>query len=228
MTTRNPRLLAIAGSDSSGGAGIQADIKTASALGVYAMTAITAVTAQDTTGIGAIQLISPAIVREQIARCLSDIGADAIKIGMLGSAEIARAVAAAGRARQGHPARGRSGDGRRHWSDVADRATVEVLKSDLFPRSRLITPNLPEAEALCGFAVATPDAVVHAGEMLLSLGPQAVLIKGRHGGGDTLTDTLFTPDDPRAASPRHASTRATPMAPAARCRPPSPAALRKA
>ncbi len=197
MTTRNPRLLAIAGSDSSGGAGIQADIKTASALGVYAMTAITAVTAQDTTGIGAIQLISPAIVREQIARCLSDIGADAIKIGMLGSAEIARAVAAALAA---------------HARDIplvvdpvmvagtgamlADRATVEVLKSDLFPRSRLITPNLPEAEALCGFAVATPDAVVHAGEMLLSLGPQAVLIKGGHGGGDTLTDTLFTPDDP--------------------------------
>src|ERR1700684_670215 len=89
------RLLAIAGSDSSGGAGIQADIKTASALGVYVMTAITAVTAQDNTDIGATLLAPPALGREQIAPCLSDIGADAIKIGMLGSADIARAVAAA-------------------------------------------------------------------------------------------------------------------------------------
>src|SRR4029077_3648880 len=86
------RLLAIAGSDSSGGAGIQGDIQTATALGAYAMTAITAVTAQDTTGIGAIHLIPAAIVREQIVRALSDIGADAIKIGMLGSAEIAQGV----------------------------------------------------------------------------------------------------------------------------------------
>ena len=86
------RLLAIAGSDSGGGAGIQADIKTATALGAYAMTAITAVTAQDTTGIGAIHLIPAAIVREQIVRCLTDIGADAIKIGMLANAEIIEAV----------------------------------------------------------------------------------------------------------------------------------------
>src|ERR1700743_2961638 len=92
---RMKRLLIIAGSDSGGGAGIQADIKTASAFGVYAMTAITAVTAQDTTGVGAIHLIPPEVVREQISLCLTDIGADVIKIGMLGSAEIAEAVAAA-------------------------------------------------------------------------------------------------------------------------------------
>ena len=209
--TKPPRLLAIAGSDSSGGAGIQADIKTASALGVYAMTAITAVTAQDTTGIGAIQLVSPAVVHEQIARCLSDIGADAIKIGMLGSAEIARAVAAALRRFAGDiplvvdPVMGAS-----TGAMLADIATVEALKSELFPRSRLITPNLPEAQALCGFSVATLDDVTHAGEMLLSLGPGAVLIKGGHGGGDTLTDMLFTADDPpRAFTARRIETRHT-------------------
>src|SRR5580698_9736756 len=87
------RLLAIAGSDSSGGAGIQADIKTACAFGVYAMTAITAVTAQDTTGVHAIHPVPAKIVREQIACCLSDIGADAIKIGMLGSWDVADMVA---------------------------------------------------------------------------------------------------------------------------------------
>src|ERR1700678_407586 len=90
--TKIPRLLAIAGSDSSGGAGIQADIKTAMALGAYAMTAITAVTAQDTTGVHAVQLMSPDLVIAQIRACLDDIGADAVRIGMLGSAEIAAAV----------------------------------------------------------------------------------------------------------------------------------------
>src|SRR5579862_2998524 len=88
-----PRILAIAGSDSSGGAGIQADIKTATALGAYAMTAITAVTAQDTLGVHAVHVLPPELVRAQILACLSDIGADAIKIGMLGSGAIASAVA---------------------------------------------------------------------------------------------------------------------------------------
>src|ERR1700678_1115842 len=91
--TKIPRILTISGSDSSGGAGIQADIKTATVLGAYAMTAITAVTAQDTTGVHAVQLMSPDLVAAQIRACLDDIGADAIKIGMLGSAEIASAVA---------------------------------------------------------------------------------------------------------------------------------------
>ncbi|MBV9046481.1 MAG: bifunctional hydroxymethylpyrimidine kinase/phosphomethylpyrimidine kinase, partial [Alphaproteobacteria bacterium] len=90
---RPARILSIAGSDSSGGAGIQADIKTASALGVYAMTAITAITAQDTTGVGAIVPVAPEVVAEQISRCLTDIGADAIKTGMLGSATIVASVA---------------------------------------------------------------------------------------------------------------------------------------
>ncbi|MEJ0042761.1 MAG: hydroxymethylpyrimidine/phosphomethylpyrimidine kinase [Rhizomicrobium sp.] len=171
--TKPARLLAIAGSDCSGGAGIQADIKTASALGVYAMTAITAVTAQDTTGIGAIQLMAPAIVREQIERCLSDIGADAIKIGMLGSAEIARAVAASLAAHaKAIPLVVDPVMAATSGAALADQAVAEVLKAEFFPRAALITPNLPEAQRLCGFALATPDDVMRAGETLLSLGPK--------------------------------------------------------
>jgi hydroxymethylpyrimidine/phosphomethylpyrimidine kinase len=203
------RILSIAGSDSSGGAGIQADIKTASALGAYAMTAITAITAQDTAGVGAVQLIDPSTVAEQIARCLTDIGADAIKTGMIGSAAIARATAQA-LATHGKaiplvvdPVMVATSGAR-----LADAATIEVLKADFFPRATLITPNLPEAEVLCGFTIASPDEIAHAGETLLSLGSQAVLIKGGHGAGDTVIDTLFTLDTPAREfrSPRIATT----------------------
>ncbi|HXC55982.1 MAG TPA: bifunctional hydroxymethylpyrimidine kinase/phosphomethylpyrimidine kinase [Rhizomicrobium sp.] len=194
------RLLAIAGSDSSGGAGLQADIKTASALGAYAMTAVTAVTAQDTLGVGAVHLIPSDIVRQQIERCLADIGADAIKTGMLGSAEIARAVAAAlascaqGIALVVDPVLVSTSG-----TALADAGVVEILKADLFPRAALVTPNIPEAERLCGFTLRTPEDLLRAGEALLSLGPEAVLLKGGHGGADTVSDLLFTPDDaPRA------------------------------
>ncbi|HEY4944032.1 MAG TPA: bifunctional hydroxymethylpyrimidine kinase/phosphomethylpyrimidine kinase [Rhizomicrobium sp.] len=205
------RLLSIAGSDSGGGAGIQADIKTAAALGAYAMTAVTAITAQDTTGVGGIHLIPAALVREQIERCLSDIGADAIKIGMLGSAQIARTVAAVLAA---------------HARDIplvvdpvlvstsgaalADAGVIEVLKADLFPRAGLVTPNIPEAERLCGFDVRTPQDMRHAGEALLSLGPGAVLLKGGHGAADTVSDLLFTLDaEPRAYVAKRIDTRHT-------------------
>jgi hydroxymethylpyrimidine/phosphomethylpyrimidine kinase len=191
---RTARVLSIAGSDSSGGAGIQADIKTASALRVYAMTAITAVTAQDTTGIGAIHPIPPEMVRAQIARCLCDIGADAIKIGMLGSAQIARVVAAV--LPEGIPLVVDPVLVSTSGTVLADGGVIEVLKADLFPRATLITPNLPETEALCGFALADREDVLRAGDMLLSLGPGAVLIKGGHDAGSTVTDILFTPDAP--------------------------------
>lgn len=205
------RLLAIAGSDSGGGAGIQADIKTATALGAYAMTAITAVTAQDTTGIGAIHLVPAAIVREQIERCLTDIGADAIKIGMLGSAEIAQCVfdtlaeTAKGIALVVDPVMVATSG-----AALADNGVVEVLKKSLFPLATLITPNLPEASRLCGFALKTGDDLLRAGAMLLSLGPQAVLIKGGHGGSETVSDLLFTHNDgPRAYIAKHIETRHT-------------------
>ncbi|MGZ6009492.1 MAG: bifunctional hydroxymethylpyrimidine kinase/phosphomethylpyrimidine kinase [Rhizomicrobium sp.] len=193
------RLLAIAGSDSSGGAGIQADIKTATALGAYAMTAVTAITAQDTTGVGAVHLIPAGIVREQIERCLSDIGADAIKIGMLGSAEIAQTVASVLAKRS--PVTPVVVDPvmvATSGATLADDGVIETLKKSLFPGAALITPNLPEAERLCGFALESGDDLLRAGAMLLSLGPNAVLLKGGHGGSETVTDLLFTPD----ASPR--------------------------
>jgi hydroxymethylpyrimidine/phosphomethylpyrimidine kinase len=193
------RLLAIAGSDSGGGAGIQADIKTASALGAYAMTAVTAVTAQDTTGVGSIHLVPAPIVREQIERCLADIGADAIKIGMLGSYEIAQSVAAAlDRFAKAIPVVLDPVIVATSGATLADDAVVDALKTLFFPAAALITPNLPEAERLCGFKLQTGDDLLRAGRVLLALGPRAVLLKGGHGGSDTVTDLLFTPD----ASPR--------------------------
>jgi hydroxymethylpyrimidine/phosphomethylpyrimidine kinase len=193
------RLLAIAGSDSSGGAGIQADIKTASALGAYAMTAITAITAQDTTGVGSIHLVPADIVREQIERCLSDIGADAIKIGMLGSREIALSVTSALENAKGIPLVVDPVMIATSGAELSDDGVVDVLKSSLFPLAQLITPNLPEAERFCGFPLQAGDDLLRAGQMLLSFGPRAVLLKGGHGGSNTVTDLLFTPgESPRA------------------------------
>ena len=208
---RPVRLLAIAGSDSGGGAGIQADIKTASALGAYAMTAITAVTAQDTTGVGSIHLVPPAIVSEQIERSLSDIGADAIKTGMLGSAEIATSVAATlQRHAAGIPLVVDPVMVSSSGVELAGDAVMDVLKASLFPLASLVTPNLPEAERLCGFSLQSGDELLRAGRLLLSLGPRAVLLKGGHGGSETLTDLLFTPDaSPRAYIAKRCDTKHT-------------------
>ena len=205
------RLLAIAGSDSSGGAGIQADIKTASALGAYAMTAITAVTAQDTTGVGSIHLVPADVVREQIERCLWDIGADAIKIGMLGSREIADSVAAAlARSAKDIPIVVDPVMISTSGAELADDSVVDVLKASFFPLAQLITPNLPEAERLCGFPLQAGDDLLRAGKVLLSLGPRAVLLKGGHGGSNTVTDLLFTPNEsPRAYIAKRVDTKHT-------------------
>lgn len=205
------RLLAIAGSDSGGGAGIQADIKTASALGAYAMTAITAVTAQDTAGVGSIHLVPADIVSEQIERCLSDIGADAIKIGMLGSREIAESVASVlTRAAKGMPLVVDPVMISTSGAELAGDAVVDALKSQLFPLAQLITPNLPEAERLCGFPLRSGDDLLRAGQALLSLGPRAVLLKGGHGGSNTINDLLFTPNEsPRVYIAKRVDTKHT-------------------
>ena len=187
------RLLAIAGSDSSGGAGIQADIKTATALRAYAMTAITAVTAQDTAGVHAVQLMPPDLVAAQIRACLDDIGADAIKIGMLGSAKIARAVAdtlrrhAAGIPMVLDPVLASTSG-----TSLLDEAGAKVLREELVPLAALVTPNIPEAEQLTGVNCADSVGIRRAGEVFLALGAKAVLIKGGHGQGDRLVDTLIT------------------------------------
>jgi hydroxymethylpyrimidine/phosphomethylpyrimidine kinase len=193
MSKPIPRILSIAGSDSGGGAGIQADIKTASALGAYAMTAITAVTAQDTTGVHAVQLMSPELVRAQIVACLSDVGADAIRIGMLGSAQIVSVVAGVLR---DHAASipivldpviaSTSG------TALLDADGVKLLRDELIPLSALVTPNLPETDILLGpGASQDPEA---AGRAFLALGAGASLIKGGHGEGEALVDVLVTPE----------------------------------
>ena len=191
MTAKPPRLLIIAGSDSSGGAGLQADIKTACAFGVYAMTAVTAVTAQDTERVRAVELVSPKIVAAQITACLNEIGADAIKIGMLGSAAIVRAVAAALKKH----ARDIpvvldpvmiSTSGRRLLAPNA----VETLKAKLLPQAAVVTPNLPEARVLTGLRSTDRKSVEAAGRKLMSAGASAVLIKGGHATTETVDDLL--------------------------------------
>ncbi len=148
MSARPPRILAIAGSDSSGGAGIQADIKTITMLGGYAMTAITAITAQNTRGVRGVESLSPEFVAAQIDACLEDIGVDAVKIGMLGSADIAEVVADRledlGKPIVFDPVMVATSG-----SVLADEATVEVFEW-LMDLATLTTPNVPELEALGG------------------------------------------------------------------------------
>jgi hydroxymethylpyrimidine/phosphomethylpyrimidine kinase len=185
------RLLIIAGSDSSGGAGLQADIKTASAFGVYAMTAVTAVTVQDTKGVHAIHPVPPKVIAEQIAATLADIGADAIKIGMLGSATIVKTVAdilekCARKIPIVLDPVMASTSGTRFLAANA----VTVLKSRLFPLAALVTPNIPETKALVGLASTRRTDVERAGGKLIALGAKAALIKGGHATRATVDDVL--------------------------------------
>ncbi len=187
------RVLIIAGSDSGGGAGIQADIKTASALGAYAATAITALTAQNTMKVERVEAVSPDMVVAQIRAVLSDIGADAIKIGMLHSEPIIRAVVRTlEEVSTSLPIVldpvmvSTSGD------VLLDADAIEVMTEQLFPIAALITPNLPEALKLTGTPVTDPH---ESAEMLLSMGPSAVLLKGGHGPGDHIADVLATPEE---------------------------------
>jgi hydroxymethylpyrimidine/phosphomethylpyrimidine kinase len=185
------RLLVIAGSDSSGGAGIQADLKTAQAFGVYAQTAVTAVTVQDTKGVAQVHPLPPEVVKAQIERALGDIGADAIKIGMLGNGEIATAVADA--------LEGvslplvldtvlLSSSG----AALLDEAGIDVLKSRLMRRAALVTPNLPEAEALTGIYPKSEHRLRNAAMVFKVLGVNHVLFKGGHGEGAVLRDVLWS------------------------------------
>lgn len=185
------RVLIVAGSDSGGGAGIQADIKTVSALDGYAMTAITALTAQDTTAVHDVFAIPPAFVARQIAVVLADIGADAVKIGMLASAAIIEAVADALASYDGplvvDPVMVATSGGRL----LADDA-VAALKARLITRATMVTPNIPEAEVLSGMAIRTAADMEAAGRIILGLGPRAVLMKGGHLEGDRVIDILMT------------------------------------
>lgn len=188
------RVLIVAGSDSGGGAGIQADIKTVSALGGYAMTAITALTAQDTTAVHEVCAVPPSFVAKQITVVLDDIGADAVKIGMLANAPVIAAVADALLAYDGplvvDPVMVATSGGRLLANDA-----VDILKTRLLSRATVVTPNIPEAEALTGLVVHDVDAMCAAGRAILASGPRAVLVKGGHLPGERVTDLLVTAGD---------------------------------
>lgn len=186
-----PNVLSIAGSDPSGGAGIQADLKTFSALGVYGMAALTALTAQNTTGVSGVHAVPAEFVAEQIRMVFADVRVDAVKIGMIANAGIARAVAGV---LADHPdvpvvldpvmiAKG--------GTALLDASAVTALTECLLPLATLLTPNLPEAAALLGVEEALDRATMaEQGAALVALGPAAVLVKGGHLEGPESPDVL--------------------------------------
>jgi hydroxymethylpyrimidine/phosphomethylpyrimidine kinase len=195
MSAMQGRVLVCAGSDSGGGAGIQADIKAITALGGYAATAVTALTAQNTLGVQGVVGVSADFIRLQIRMVLEDIGADSFKTGMLADSTTIEAVCGALEefgpgiplvadpvmvAKGGHP--------------LLAQEAVATLTARLLPMAAVITPNLPEAEALTGFSISTVDDMRRAADALLGRGVRAVLLKGGHLEGPVLTDLLATPE----------------------------------
>jgi hydroxymethylpyrimidine/phosphomethylpyrimidine kinase len=187
------RVLVVAGSDSGGGAGIQADIKTVTMLDAYAATAITALTAQNTEGVFGVLPVPPDFIRRQIEIVLGDIGADAIKTGMLPDAAVIETLAGVLAERAAtiplvvDPVMAAKGGAR-----LIDPDAVNALRTLLIGRATVLTPNLPEAEILTGGAIGDVAAMRAAGEDLLRLGCRAVVVKGGHLPGDIVTDILVT------------------------------------
>lgn len=189
--THIPRALTIAGSDSGGGAGIQADLKVFFALGCHGMSALTALTAQNTVGVTGIHEVPPEFVTQQIDAVANDIGIDAAKTGMLGSAEIVAAVA---------EAVGRVGIPQlvvdpvfvsKHRDRLLAEDAVEALRTQLFPLATIVTPNLHEAGGVLGAEVETLDDMKAAAKELHNLGPRSVLVKGGHLGRDVAVDVFY-------------------------------------
>ena len=208
------RLLIVAGSDSGGGAGIQADIKTATAYGVFATTAITAITVQDTHGVHGVHAIPDETIAAQMRVVLDDIGTDAVKTGMLAHAGVIAVVAETLAARAPaaplvvDPVMVAKGGAR-----LIDDGAVEALKAKLIPRASLLTPNAPEAAALLGVAeLKSVDDLLVAGRDLKAMGAAAVLMKGGHLHGETVADVLISAEGEEVfSSPRlhSASTHGT-------------------
>jgi hydroxymethylpyrimidine/phosphomethylpyrimidine kinase len=187
------RVLVIAGSDSGGGAGIQADIKTITALDAFAATAITALTAQNTVGVHGVMPVPPDFIRQQIDVVMSDIGADVIKLGMLGNAATINAVCDALAAfAPGVPVVLDPVMVAKGGHALLAAEAVDVLRRRLLPMATVITPNLPEAEALLGQTIATVAEMRTAAAALLMSGVPAVLLKGGHLLSETVTDLLAT------------------------------------
>lgn len=189
------RVLIVAGSDSGGGAGIQADIKTVTALGGYAMTAISALTAQNTRGVFGVVPVAPEFIAQQMRLVLEDIGADTLKTGMLHSAPVIEAVVDVIEALAPHtplvvdPVMVAKGGAR-----LLEPDAVAALKRRLIVHASVLTPNIPEAEVLSGMTIRDPSEMRHAAQSLLTLGADAVLLKGGHLESDQIIDVLATPD----------------------------------
>jgi hydroxymethylpyrimidine/phosphomethylpyrimidine kinase len=188
------RVLIVAGSDSGGGAGIQADIKAVTALDGFVATAITALTAQNTLGVQGVEAVSPAFIEAQMVAVLDDIGADCVKTGMLADAPVIGTVVATLEAHGADiplvvdPVMVAKGG-----ESLLRPEAVDALKTKLLPKAALLTPNIPEAEALLGAQINRTEAMEGAARALLDLGPAAVLLKGGHMAGDTLIDVLVSP-----------------------------------
>jgi hydroxymethylpyrimidine/phosphomethylpyrimidine kinase len=202
------RVLILAGSDSGGGAGVQADIKAVTMMGGFAATAITAITVQNTLGVHGVHPLPLELIAAQARAVLEDIGTDAVKTGMLGSVEVVETVAAlldeakapavvdpVMVAKGGHP--------------LLPDAAVEAVRRLMIPRAALLTPNAPEAEALTGLQVRDIDGQRRAGEALLNLGAKAVLMKGGHVDGPTVIDLLMTADGETVLEAERIDTRHT-------------------
>jgi len=198
-----PRVLVIAGSDSGGGAGVQADIKAIGALGGYAATAITSVTSQNTLGVQDIFDLPLHVVESQIRSVLDDIGADIIKTGMLSNKEVielvARIIRQSGIKAVIDPVMVAKGG-----ASLLKADAIEALKSKLLPLAFLLTPNIPEAEALCGFSIKNKADMEKAGSFIISkFGCNAVLVKGGHLDGDRLVDVLVQKNNERTMFGMH-------------------------
>jgi len=206
MPDHKGRVLIIAGSDSGGGAGIQGDIKTVTCLGGYAATAITALTAQNTLGVFGIHDVPDDFIRSQITLVMDDIGADALKTGMLHKASVIETIADTIRgytqtiplvldpvmfAKGGAP--------------LLQPDAIDILKKRLIPLATVLTPNIPEAEHLSGMRITNTDEMRTAAERILELGCKAVLLKGGHMEGDTVTDLLLSHDRKFFTQPRFAT-----------------------
>ncbi|MCK6532544.1 MAG: bifunctional hydroxymethylpyrimidine kinase/phosphomethylpyrimidine kinase [Polyangiaceae bacterium] len=199
------RVLIVAGSDSGGGAGIQADVKTVTALGGYAATAITALTAQNTRGVFGVVPVDPGFVAQQMEVVLTDLGADCVKTGMLGSAAvIERVVRNLERHARGVPVIVDPVMVAKGGASLLAPEAKSALMLRLVPCAALLTPNVPEAEALTGLSIGSPEQMGPAADALLALGASAVLVKGGHLPGDSVVDLLRTVDgvERRFESPR--------------------------
>lgn len=187
-----PTALTIAGSDSGGGAGIQADLKVFMAFGCHGMSAVTALTAQNTRGVTGVHEVPAAFVVEQIHAVVSDLGVDAAKTGMLASAAIVEVVAEAVAVHRISPLVVDPVSVSKHGSRLLAEDAVDALKTRLLPHAALITPNLHEAEMLLGHSVNTLEEMKEAARELADLGPEAVLVKGGHlQGEDSAVDVFF-------------------------------------